>query len=80
MAATLGEGLVFNLNHGGTRTFKVAHRALHVEGIPKARIGIHNDWHAHAVGDIGQCVGHLAGCGQANVRAAQAGVGNGRAR
>ena len=80
MTTSLGKSLIFNLNHGCTRTFKVSHGALRIEGIAKASIGIHNDRHLDAIGDVRQGLRHFGGCGEANVRSAQAGVGNRRTR
>ena len=80
MAAALGEGLVFQLNHGGARTFKFAHGALRVQRIAKARVRIHDHGQAHAIGDVGQGACHFGGCGQANVGAPEQGIGDGGTR
>ncbi|MNS99289.1 hypothetical protein D3C72_1336880 [compost metagenome] len=80
MAAALGKGLVFQLDHRGARAFKAAHRALRVQRIAKARVGIHDDRRGHALGDPRQRVLHFRIGGQADVRAPQPGVGDGRAR
>ena len=79
MAAALGKGLVFNLQHGGAGLLESAHGAHGVERVAKAGVGVHDDRNADALGDAGQGVGHFGGGGQADVGAAQPRVGNRRA-
>ena len=77
MAAALGEGLVFQLDHGGTCPLKPFDRAHHIKRVAKTCVSIHDDRQTDTLGDAGQRVGHLGEGGQTNVRAAQSGVGNG---
>ena len=72
--------MVFQLHHGGPGALKAAHRALHVQGIAKAGVAVHDHRRAHPLGDAGQRVLHLAEGGQADVGAAQPGVGDRGAR
>ena len=76
MAAAFGESLVFDLDHRGPGALKVTHGALGVERIAKARVGIDDDRDVHPVGDVGQGLRHFGGGRQADVRAAQAGIGD----
>ncbi|MNV56391.1 hypothetical protein D3C71_1486710 [compost metagenome] len=79
VAAALGKGLVFQLDHGRARPLEAAHGALRVQRIAKAGIGIDDDGRGHPFGNAGQRVFDLGVRGQADVRAAQARIGDGRA-
>jgi hypothetical protein len=76
VAAALGKGLVFELNHGRTGALEGAHRALGVQGVAKAGIGIDDHRQLHPLGDAREAVSHLGGGGQADIGAAQSGVGD----
>jgi hypothetical protein len=80
MPAALREALVLELDHRGAGALQAAHRALHVERVAEAGVGIDDDRHGHALGDARQRVLHLGEGGQAHVGAAQPGVGDRRAR
>jgi hypothetical protein len=60
MAAPLGERLVLQLNHGGARPFEALDRAHHVQGVSKARVGVDDHRHRHALGDARERLLHLA--------------------
>jgi hypothetical protein len=80
VAAAFGEALVFQLDHRGAGALEGTHRALRVQRIAEAGVGVDDHRQRHALGDARQRVFHLGGGGQPDVGAAQPRVGDGRAR
>jgi hypothetical protein len=80
VAAALGEGLVLELDHGRTGALEAAHRALHVERVAEAGVGVDDHRHAHAFGDARQRLLDFREGRQADVAAAEPGVGDRRTR
>ena len=80
MAATLGEGLILDLDRIRPGALEQAHRARHVEGIAVAGIRIDDEMAADAIADQGNRVGHLAHRNEADVGPPEPGIGNAGSR
>jgi hypothetical protein len=80
VTTTFGETLVLELDHRRTRTLEGAHRALRVQRVAEAGVGVDDDRHAHTLGDAGQRLFDLGAAHQPHVGAAQQGVGDRRTR
>ena len=59
MSAAFGKVLVLQLHHGRARALEAAHCALHVDGVAKTGVGVHDHGCVHAFGDTRQCVLHF---------------------
>ena len=76
MAATLGQGLVLQLNGVGAIALEQADGALHVEGVAISSVGVDDHWQIDALPHQADDLGHLVHRHQANIRPPEAGVGD----
>ena len=79
MAAALGEILVLELDGVGAGALEQAHRALDIERVAVAGVGIDHEMRRHAVADQADGLDHLAHADQPDIGAAQPRIGDGRA-
>jgi hypothetical protein len=67
VAAAFRESLVFQLQHGRACALEAAHRALHVQRVAVAGVGVNDDGQLHPFSDARQHLGGFGGGGQAHV-------------
>ena len=79
MAAALGKILILDLDGIGAGALEQAHRALDIERIAVAGVGIDNEMGRDAVADQRDCIDHLGHADQADVGPAEPRIGDGRA-
>ena len=80
MTAALGKVLVFDLDRVGAGAFQEPHRALHVERVAVAGIGIDDEMGFDAIADQRHRLYDLVHADEADIRPPETGIGNARAR
>lgn len=79
VAASLRQALILQPTHRGADALESAHRALHVQHIAEAVVGVDDYRQLYALGAACQRAGNFAECRQADLRPSQPRVGDGRA-
>ena len=79
MTAALGKILILDLDGVGAGAFQKPHRALHIERIAVAGVGIDDEMRTDAVADQRYRLHDLAHAHQADIRASEPRIGDGGA-